>query len=100
MIAHSLPSKGQTRARLLVLSPSTLVMTQAGRYATTDICRVLKKITFAPKGTAQTQGVLEVTDDFVVVGGREDTFTPMFFFVAKYIFFLKNTLSRARLQAI
>ncbi|KAL9539225.1 hypothetical protein MBANPS3_010392 [Mucor bainieri] len=62
---------------------TTLVMTQAGRYVTTNICRALEKIGFAPKGTVQTQEVLEVAGDSVVAGGQEDIFTPMFFFVAK-----------------
>ncbi|KAK4512362.1 suppressor of tub2 mutation [Mucor velutinosus] len=62
---------------------TTLVMTQAGRYLTINICRILEKIGFAPKGTVQTQEVLEVAGDSVVAGGREDIFTPMFFFVAQ-----------------
>ncbi|KAI8971521.1 sterol 24-C-methyltransferase [Mycotypha africana] len=61
---------------------TTLVMTKWGRFTTTNICRVLEKIGLAPKGTVQTQEVLEVAGDSVVAGGREGIFTPMFFFVA------------------
>jgi sterol 24-C-methyltransferase len=58
-------------------------MTSVGRFTTTNICRVLETIGLAPKGTVQTQKVLEKAGDSVVAGGCEGIFTPMFFFVAK-----------------
>ncbi|KAI9472299.1 MAG: S-adenosyl-L-methionine-dependent methyltransferase [Benjaminiella poitrasii] len=62
---------------------TTLVMTSVGRFTTTNLCRVLEKIGIAPRGTVQTQEMLETAGDSLVEGGRAGIFTPMFFFVAK-----------------
>ncbi|KAI8885607.1 sterol 24-C-methyltransferase [Backusella circina FSU 941] len=64
---------------------TTLCMTTVGRFTTTNICRVLETIGLAPKGTVQTQKILEIAGDSVVTGGREGIFTPMFFFLAMFL---------------
>lgn len=61
----------------------TLCMTPVGRYTTTNLCRMLERVGVAPKGTVQTQNLLEVAADALVAGAREKIFTPMLFFVAK-----------------
>lgn len=62
---------------------TTLAMTKAGRFTTTNLCRVLEKVGLAPKGTVETQKFLEVAADALVAGARRNLFTPMFFFVVR-----------------
>ena len=62
---------------------TTIAMTRAGRFTTTNFCRVLEKIGLAPKGTVETQKFLEMAADALVEGAQKNLFTPMFFFVAK-----------------
>ncbi|KAI9029678.1 sterol 24-C-methyltransferase [Phycomyces nitens] len=62
---------------------TTLAMTKAGRFTTTNMCRVLETVGLAPKGTVETQSFLEVAADALVAGAQKNLFTPMFFFVAK-----------------
>jgi sterol 24-C-methyltransferase len=62
---------------------STIVMTPVGRFATTNLVRVLEKVGIAPKGTYDTQRFLETAADALVEGARANLFTPMFFFVAR-----------------
>ncbi|KAI8328795.1 sterol 24-C-methyltransferase [Chlamydoabsidia padenii] len=62
---------------------TTLAMTKAGRFTTTNLCRVLEKVGLAPKGTVETQKFLEVAADALVAGAQQNLFTPMFFFVVR-----------------
>ncbi|KAG2227495.1 hypothetical protein INT45_007521 [Circinella minor] len=62
---------------------TTIAMTKAGRFTTTNFCRVLEKVGLAPKGTVETQKFLEMAADALVEGAQKNLFTPMFFFVAK-----------------
>jgi sterol 24-C-methyltransferase len=62
---------------------TTMAMTKFGRMATTTVVGLLEKIGLAPKGTVETQKVLETAADALVAGARLNLFTPMFFFVAK-----------------
>lgn len=62
---------------------TTIAMTKLGRFTTTNVCRILEKIGLAPKGTVETQKVLETAADALVEGAKAELFTPMFFFVAK-----------------
>lgn len=62
---------------------TTIAMTKLGRFTTTNVCRVLEKIGLAPKGTVETQRVLETAADALVEGAKKGLFTPMFFFVAR-----------------
>ena len=62
---------------------TTLAMTKAGRFATTNFVRILEKVGLAPQGTVETQKFLETAADALVEGAKRNLFTPMFFFVAK-----------------
>ncbi|KAG1454580.1 hypothetical protein G6F56_007287 [Rhizopus delemar] len=62
---------------------TTLAMTKAGRFTTTHVVGLLEKLGLAPKGTVETQKVLETAADALVDGARDNLFSPMFFFVAK-----------------
>ncbi|ORY89862.1 S-adenosyl-L-methionine-dependent methyltransferase [Syncephalastrum racemosum] len=62
---------------------TTIAMTKAGRFTTTNFCRMLEKVGLAPKGTVETQKFLEQAADSLVEGAQKNLFTPMFFFVAK-----------------
>ncbi|KAG1458239.1 hypothetical protein G6F56_006441 [Rhizopus delemar] len=62
---------------------TTVAMTKAGRFTTTNFVRLLEKVGLAPKGTVETQKVLETAADALVAGARENLFSPMYFFVAK-----------------
>ncbi|KAI7866449.1 putative sterol 24-c-methyltransferase [Spinellus fusiger] len=78
------PLEGDLRKCQTVRDLLTIIaMTKAGRFATTNLCRVLEKVGFAPKGTVETQKFLETAADALVSGAQKKLFTPMFFFIAK-----------------
>ncbi|KAG0758321.1 hypothetical protein G6F57_009999 [Rhizopus arrhizus] len=62
---------------------TTFAMTKAGRFTTTNLVRLLEKVGLAPRGTVETQRVLETAADALVAGAKDNLFTPMYFFVAK-----------------
>ncbi|CEJ01591.1 Putative Sterol 24-C-methyltransferase [Rhizopus microsporus] len=62
---------------------TTMAMTKLGRFTTTNFVRLLEKVGLAPKGTVETQKVLETAADALVAGAQAGIFSPMYFFVAK-----------------
>ena len=58
-------------------------MTRAGRICTHFIVSTLELLRIAPKGTARVSAMLNATAVDLVAGGKNEIFTPSFFFLAR-----------------
>lgn len=57
--------------------------TRAGRLLTHNMVRVLERVRLAPSGCTEIHSLLNATADWLVAGGEEGIFTPMYFFLAR-----------------
>jgi len=65
------------------VSLRTIHQSKYGRFVTRNILKVLSMLKIAPKGVAETQTTLDTAADNLVLGGQQEIFTPMFFFLAR-----------------
>eukprot|EP01088_Endostelium_zonatum_P005319 TRINITY_DN1689_c0_g1_i2.p1 TRINITY_DN1689_c0_g1~~TRINITY_DN1689_c0_g1_i2.p1 ORF type:complete len:205 (-),score=47.56 TRINITY_DN1689_c0_g1_i2:32-646(-) len=57
--------------------------TKIGRGITNVMVMLLEKCRLAPAGTTEVSGLLMETADDLVAGGRQEIFSPMYFFLAR-----------------
>ena len=57
--------------------------TRAGRMFTHNMVRALERVHLAPRGCTEIHALLNATADWLVAGGEEGIFTPMYFFLAQ-----------------
>lgn len=57
--------------------------TRFGRTGMGSLLSVLETVRMAPPGTAETANELSLAADYLVEGGKQGLFTPMFFMIAK-----------------
>lgn len=57
--------------------------TKLGRGITNVMVMLLEKCRIAPAGTTEVSGLLMSTADDLVLGGRQEIFSPMYFFLAR-----------------
>ena len=58
-------------------------MTPVGRWITDKLVNALEIAKLAPEGTRHVTRILNSAADYLVKGGQEGLFTPMFYFLAK-----------------
>ena len=58
-------------------------MTRLGRICTHATVSILETLCIAPKGTARVSALLNATAIDLVDGGKQEIFTPSFFFLAR-----------------
>ncbi|XP_073108147.1 cycloartenol-C-24-methyltransferase 1-like [Elaeis guineensis] len=64
-------------------SISNFRSTAIGRWITRSMVSLLEYVGLAPAGSARVHSVLELEADTLAEGGREEIFTPMYFFLAR-----------------
>jgi len=64
-------------------SPSGFRMTRLGRICTHVLVSTLEFLRIAPKGTVRVSALLNATAIDLVDGGKDEIFTPSFFFMAR-----------------
>jgi sterol 24-C-methyltransferase len=64
-------------------TPSGFRMTRLGRLCTHAMVTTLEFLTIAPKGTVRVSSLLNATAIDLVDGGKQEIFTPSFFFLAR-----------------
>ncbi len=65
------------------MSRSSLPRTPVGREITNAVTWLLERLRLAPEGTKKVSDFLNEGADALVAGGKTNTFTPMYFFVAR-----------------
>uniref|UniRef100_A0A5B6ZFN4 Methyltransferase n=2 Tax=Davidia involucrata TaxID=16924 RepID=A0A5B6ZFN4_DAVIN len=58
-------------------------LTAVGRFITKNMVMALEYVGLAPKGSQRVQSFLEKAAECLVDGGRQEIFTPMYFFLAR-----------------
>lgn len=66
-------------------TPTGFRMTRIGRVCTHSLVWILETLCIAPKGTVRVSALLNATASDLVDGGKEEIFTPSFFFLARKI---------------
>lgn len=66
-------------------TPTGFRMTRLGRICTHCLVWMLETLYIAPKGTVRVSALLNATANDLVEGGKDEIFTPSFFFLARKI---------------